>query len=299
MKLTAVQRYDHYASAVIILLIISLLGVVPSSIDAFMVILDRTTTTTTKQGRRRIPPTTGYSTSFTVAVKSKQDEEVASLDNSDSTIIGSTNTSSSSAANYIARIRSNVLDGTIGERGEGYVAIQAVLFVGLVLGYLPVVQETIDVVFGPIIFLAGVSIILGSVLALGPVRLSPWPVPPSTATATATKNTDEAAADNDGLVTTGWLYGQVRHPLYTGVLLSGIGLSILTNSATRFLFTVFLWYLFDIKSDYEEKALQQVFGPIAYGSYRDKVPNKFLPKSLLDILYDDDDDDLSSTESPK
>lgn len=305
-----VRRCNRYSFVVIIVLILVLC--VPPPVAAFT-IPRRTARTTTvnniiqsqqQQWRRRQQQGREIPAGQTLTIDMKSIKEE---DENDSSIISKNginnlnlnlnqflddlNINRSFVENF-DRIRSNVMDGTVGERGEIYVLIQAVLFVGLFLGYLPFVQDTIEVVFGPVVFFSGVSVIVGSVLSLGPDRLSPWPVPPLSTVSASTNNSDDDAdgdadadTDDDGLVTTGWLYGQVRHPLYTGVLLSGVGLSIITNSASRFLFTLFLWYLFDIKSEYEETALKKVFGPVAYGSYMDDVPNKFIPKSVLNIMY--------------
>jgi protein-S-isoprenylcysteine O-methyltransferase Ste14 len=166
------------------------------------------------------------------------------------------------------QIRSNVFEGKVGQRGEVYVIIQAILFLGLGLGFLPVVEDTIELIFGPISLIIGLIVSILSTLGLGK-SLSPWPVP-----------VDENKG-GDGLVITG-LYSQVRHPLYSGVLLIGVGLAVITNSVPRFLFTLFLLYLFEIKSNYEENALQDAFP--TYDEYMEEVPTKFIPKSLLEIL---------------
>jgi protein-S-isoprenylcysteine O-methyltransferase Ste14 len=168
------------------------------------------------------------------------------------------------------QIRSNVFEGKVGERGELYVVIQAILFLGLGLGFLPVVEDKIELIFGPICLIIGLIVSILSALGLGK-SLSPWPVP-----------VDEEKG-GDGLVTTG-LYSQVRHPLYSGVLLIGVGLAVITNSVPRFLFTLFLLYLFELKSNYEEKALQDAF-PVSYDEYMKEVPTKFIPKSLLEIMF--------------
>ena len=168
------------------------------------------------------------------------------------------------------QIRSNVFEGKIGERGELYVIIQAILFLGLGLGFLPVVQDTLELIFGPICFIIGLIVSVLSALGLGN-SLSPWPVP-----------VDEDKG-SDGLVTTG-LYSQVRHPLYSGVLLIGVGLAVITNSVPRFLITLFLLYLFELKSNYEENGLQDAF-PVSYDEYMKEVPTKFVPKSLLEIMF--------------
>ena len=74
------------------------------------------------------------------------------------------------------QIRANVFEGELGERGELYVLGQAILFLSILLGFVPVVGDAIDVVFGPIFFLVGAAIAVVLVFDLGK-SLSPWPVP--------------------------------------------------------------------------------------------------------------------------
>jgi len=187
------------------------------------------------------------------------------------------------------QIRSNVLDGEVGQRGEIYVILQVVLFVSIASGYIPFfgIQNILDIICGPFFLILGVLISLSSVLDLGK-SLSPWPVVPMVNTINKGDNNNEEENDDDNdvalLVTSGFLsYGQVRHPLYLGVLLIGIGLSIVTNSVTRLLLTILLYYLFELKTEYEEKSLKDAY-PISYESYMEDVPTKFIPKLLLQII---------------
>eukprot|EP00546_Thalassionema_frauenfeldii_P020296 CAMPEP_0178894738 /NCGR_PEP_ID=MMETSP0786-20121207/186_1 /TAXON_ID=186022 /ORGANISM="Thalassionema frauenfeldii, Strain CCMP 1798" /LENGTH=213 /DNA_ID=CAMNT_0020564867 /DNA_START=123 /DNA_END=764 /DNA_ORIENTATION=- len=165
------------------------------------------------------------------------------------------------------QIRENVFDGELGQRGEPYVIVQAILFLGILLGFVPVVEDTIDFFFGPLLFLAGMAIVAFSVLGLGK-SLSPWPVP-------------VLKEKSDGLITTGF-YAQMRHPIYSGAIMASTGLSIITHSSTRLLLTAFLIFLFDIKSSYEEEALEIAFP--SYKEYQEQVPSKFIPKSLIIFL---------------
>jgi protein-S-isoprenylcysteine O-methyltransferase Ste14 len=87
----------------------------------------------------------------------------------------------------------------------------------------------------------------GSVIALkafgdlGSDSLSPFPSPPK-----------GAALKMEGI------YGQMRHPMYTGLLMVMAGLSIATNSADRLLLTALLWFLVDIKASKEEGTCHRV-----------------------------------------
>jgi protein-S-isoprenylcysteine O-methyltransferase Ste14 len=116
----------------------------------------------------------------------------------------------------------------------------------------------------------GVSMILISIVEMGPA-LSPWPQPP--------KNNNN---NNKGLVTKG-LYAEVRHPMYTGLLATSVGLSIVSDSATRLLLSLVLWYILDVKTNKEEEFLMEAYSK-DYAKYKQQVPNKFLPKIVVDNL---------------
>ena len=75
-----------------------------------------------------------------------------------------------------------------------------------------------------------------------------------------------------GLITTG-AFAVARHPIYFGLLMMGLGLSLYTGSAFRLLLTALLTVLFYGKSAYEERLLAEVFP--AYADYRTRV-NRFL-----------------------
>jgi protein-S-isoprenylcysteine O-methyltransferase Ste14 len=88
---------------------------------------------------------------------------------------------------------------------------------------------------GPGLLLGGSVIALKAFGDLGSDSLSPFPSPPK-----------GASLKLDGI------YGQMRHPMYTGLLMIMAGLSIATNSADRLLLTALLWFLVDIKASKEE-----------------------------------------------
>ena len=88
---------------------------------------------------------------------------------------------------------------------------------------------------GPGLLLGGLVVAAASLGDLGSDSLSPFPAPPRGA-----------------ILKTDGLYAKMRHPLYTGLLMTMAGLSIATNNADRLLLTAVLWYLLDVKSDKEE-----------------------------------------------
>lgn len=78
------------------------------------------------------------------------------------------------------------------------------------------------------------------------------------------------------LVTTG-LYGVVRHPIYTGVLLSALGWALLRGSVIGLIVTVILFMLFDQKAAVEEGHLSARFA--GYAAYKTRV------KKLIPFVY--------------
>ena len=168
-------------------------------------------------------------------------------------------------------IQENMGQGQLGQRGEIYFLAQAVCFLCILTGSnLPIVGGLLGLLLGPVLLMLGVSMILISIVEMGPA-LSPWPQPP--------KNNNN---NNKGLVTKG-LYAEVRHPMYTGLLATSVGLSIVSDSATRLLLSLVLWYILDVKTNKEEEFLMEAYSK-DYAKYKQQVPNKFLPKIVVDNL---------------
>lgn len=160
-------------------------------------------------------------------------------------------------------ILGNTLNGEFGTRGEAYVAAQVFLVLCILFGGLPILGDVLNLLCGPLLMIAGAAAAILGVVDMGS-SLSPWPVP-----------------TGDDLVTDG-IYSQMRHPIYAGLLAIMAGFSVVTGSAPRLLLTAALWYLLDLKSDYEEKQLVKEFAE--YSSYREAVPGKFFPQAILAIL---------------
>ncbi|MBK8668305.1 MAG: isoprenylcysteine carboxylmethyltransferase family protein [Saprospiraceae bacterium] len=74
---------------------------------------------------------------------------------------------------------------------------------------------------------------------------------------------------------TGGLYGFVRHPIYTGVILIFLGLTFYSLSVYKLLITCSLVILFYFKSDYEEQQLKKKYQD--YEEYKNKT-GRFFPK---------------------
>ncbi len=103
----------------------------------------------------------------------------------------------------------------------------------------------------------GVVIIILSMLQLNK-SLSPFPTPKK----------------NSKLITTG-LFKYVRHPIYTGILITAFFLAFYFNSGFKMLIFILLLILFYYKSKFEERELIQKFPE--YESYRAST-GRFFPK---------------------
>lgn len=161
-------------------------------------------------------------------------------------------------------IKSNTLDGSIGSRGEVYAIAQFAILACILGGGIPIVGDILMLVLGPGLFIAGAGVLFVGTNDLG-ANLSPWPVPPA----------------NAQLQTNG-LYGEMRHPMYAGLLAACAGLSIVSGSATRLLLTAVLFYGLEIKSNYEEAELGKTFPD--YAAYKETVTSKFFPESIIQEL---------------
>ncbi|MFN3783092.1 MAG: methyltransferase family protein [Spirosomataceae bacterium] len=80
--------------------------------------------------------------------------------------------------------------------------------------------------------------------------------------------------DNSSLIING-LYQYVRHPIYTGILLTVFGYSFYSTSYSRLGISIALTFLFFIKTEYEERQLTKKYS--AYPEYAKKT-GRFFPK---------------------
>lgn len=140
----------------------------------------------------------------------------------------------------------------------GLVTVQLLLIAALVLipnGTLWPLSPAILAV-GIVLGIAGLVIAILGVLGLGPA-LTVSPIP----------------RDRAPLVT-GGLYGWVRHPIYTGILLGGIGLVLLGASAWHLVLWVGLLVLLAGKARWEERMLLE-----EHPGYRDYAADvgRFVP----------------------
>jgi protein-S-isoprenylcysteine O-methyltransferase Ste14 len=149
----------------------------------------------------------------------------------------------------------------LGPRGEGWVLIQAVLLVLLVLSGLagprwPAQWGVGLRALGALLGAVGALLFLGGARSLG-TQLTPYPKP----------------VDDGDLREVG-LYRMARHPIYGGVLLLAVGWSLAT-SALAFGPAGLLAVLFEAKSRREEVWLLQRHR--GYEDYRRRVRRRFIP----------------------
>ncbi len=141
--------------------------------------------------------------------------------------------------------------------------MQFVLSVFILLGKVPLLQDLINFLFGPVLFLGGIFLSGQAIRELN--------------TTSFTALTQPVQIEKGGKLITSGVYSYMRHPVYTGNILSLIGLSIMTHSSMRFLLTIFYYILVDWKSREEERNMVKEFGYNTYESYRQRVRGKFFP----------------------
>jgi protein-S-isoprenylcysteine O-methyltransferase Ste14 len=151
----------------------------------------------------------------------------------------------------------------LGRRGEGWVVVQLAMLVAIGLaGFVALPrgssgpERTAELALGGVAMAVGGLVAVASILALGS-SMSPFPRPTVT----------------NQLVETG-AYRYVRHPVYAGIALAGIGWGLLTASlpATLLSFILLLW--FDLKARREEAWLEARHP--SYATYRART-RKFVP----------------------
>lgn len=150
----------------------------------------------------------------------------------------------------------------LGPRGEGWVAAQLVLFAAIGLSGLAGISSISGgpavptLALGAVIIAVGLLVAVRGALDLGS-NLTPFPRPRAVAV----------------LVDRG-TYHFVRHPIYSGLVLAGVGWSIATVSPTALVLTGVLGLLFDAKSRREEAWLTERLP--GYAAYRAHT-RKFVP----------------------
>jgi protein-S-isoprenylcysteine O-methyltransferase Ste14 len=145
----------------------------------------------------------------------------------------------------------------LGPRGEGWVALQAILFAAVIATGLagPIwagLARVVGAVIGIALIAGGVALIAGGVVALRR-QLTAFPRP-----------VDGGRLLEDGA------FALVRHPMYGGGVLFAIGWGLLMASVPTLLIALLLGLFFDLKSRREEAWLGEVFA--TYAEYRRQTP---------------------------
>jgi protein-S-isoprenylcysteine O-methyltransferase Ste14 len=149
----------------------------------------------------------------------------------------------------------------LGRRGEGWVVLQSIVLVAMVAcavpgpRWPPSVQPWLRT-FGFVLEAAGAGMLILSRITLGRA-FTPLPRP----------------RDRSTLRSTG-IYARARHPLYGGLLVFGLGLS-LHRSPLVLAPTAVLAVVFWLKSIREEAWLAERYPE--YPAYRRATPNRLIP----------------------
>ena len=149
----------------------------------------------------------------------------------------------------------------MGKRGEGWFGLQVVLFALILLAArfeLWLFPIWLRAAGGLILAVGGVFGTLG-LLALGR-NLSPFPKP----------------IEGGTLITDG-VYGIVRHPIYTGLILGTLGWGLLMSTVLGVFLALVLFIFFDLKARREEAWLVGAYAE--YDAYRKRV------KKLIPWIY--------------
>ncbi len=150
-------------------------------------------------------------------------------------------------------------DGAPRTVGWAFVAAQAVLLITLVAlpgrddwsvpGWLQAI--------GLVLVVGGMALVVVAALGLGPA-LTPTPVP-----------------TEQGALTTAGLYGLVRHPIYSGVLLAVLGVTVRSGSLVTLVVAGATVAFFRIKAGWEEQRLADHYPD--YPDYAARTP-RFVPR---------------------
>lgn len=146
-------------------------------------------------------------------------------------------------------------------KGQGYVAVQAVLILSVLLAPL---LDTASwpiavVVLGGLLCLAGLAFAALGSITLGR-NLSPFPKP-----------------KDDASLVQGGVFSVVRHPIYTGLSLLTLGWSMAWGSLAALLTALILLVFLDVKARREERWLDAKFAE--YAAYKKRV------RKLIPFLY--------------
>jgi protein-S-isoprenylcysteine O-methyltransferase Ste14 len=155
-----------------------------------------------------------------------------------------------------------------GQKGEYWVVAQGVLLVGFAL--LPIYRPAgvdqllplwlyLDWGIAAVLAIVAIAFLLKGVIDLG-ASLTPLPYP-----------------KEDGQLVQSGVYGVVRHPLYSGLILAALGWSLYSFSLVHLIATIVLFVFFNAKAMREEAWLAEKYPD--YSGYQQRV------KRLIPWIY--------------
>ena len=71
------------------------------------------------------------------------------------------------------------------------------------------------------------------------------------------------------------MYEQIRHPIYSGLMMTSIGIGIVTNNVEKLVLSILLCFLTNYVVDIEESALLERHNE--YAQYCKRTTCKFVP----------------------
>ena len=155
---------------------------------------------------------------------------------------------------WFSAVKANVEEGEFGTRGEGWVAGQFGLLFGVLIAPLVPGAQVASGIAGLLLIAVGGALAAGGAYGLGSRNLTPWPKP----------------VESNELRTDG-AYSLCRHPIYGGLCVACLGLSVLSASPERLIVTLALYTLLSLKASREEELLEEVHGD-AYAKWAGSVP---------------------------
>jgi protein-S-isoprenylcysteine O-methyltransferase Ste14 len=150
----------------------------------------------------------------------------------------------------------------LGPRGEGWVLVQGILMwlivgAGWLLGAgWPEPVRLVGVLAGSALIFSGLALVVRAAIDMG-TTVTPFPKP----------------RDSGHLIDSG-AFAIVRHPVYAGFILAGIGWSVVMASAVALVLTGVLAGFLYLKSTREEAWLESRYP--GYEAYRARTP-RFIP----------------------